>query len=368
MLTKIYVDNYRCLVNFELDLGKLSIILGPNGGGKSTLFDVLRNIRRLLIDNAKVGEVFPATETTAWTNIHQQTFELHLQSSEGAYIYCLVVAHNPEIQKQRIERESLLFEGRPLFEFSMGDVKLYDDNHHPGPEYPFDWSVSALATITPRGNNARLTWFKVWFEKLFIISLHPKNINSATAEESAWLNHDGTNFASWYRYITQEYQDKAFILTEELRRILPGFHSFKLELAGTQRLLKVGFAEDNERSSPLYFDFRQLSDGQRVLIVLYSILHGLRNLGNSLYLDEPENYVSLDEIQPWLMELKDACEDGFVQAVLISHHPELIDYLAPECGRWIERTALTSSRVKALPQAHESGLRLSELIARGWVG
>ena len=45
MLTRIYVDNFRCLVNFECYLGAQQLILGGSGAGKSTLFDVLGLLR-----------------------------------------------------------------------------------------------------------------------------------------------------------------------------------------------------------------------------------------------------------------------------------------------------------------------------------
>ncbi|MBU0736407.1 MAG: AAA family ATPase [Proteobacteria bacterium] len=366
MLKRLYANNYRCLVNFEIDLDRLTLLVGPNGGGKSTLFDLLYGVRRLIVDNAKINDIFPPEDLTAWVKNFEQTFELDVQGEEGLFSYKLVISHNPDIKKQRIELEYLLLDGKPLFEFKEGEVQLYHDDHKPGPKYPFDWSVSALATIAPRPDNKKLTWFKEWIDKLFIVSLQPKTMTSVTEEESNWLNRDGVNFASWYRYISQEHQDKIFRLTQQLRETIPGFHAFKLEQAGKHRILKVGFANGNENDSPIYFDFEQLSDGQRVIIVLYALLLGLQDLGHSVFIDEPENYVSLPEIQPWLMELNDACGEGLPQAVLISHHPELIDYLGPECGKWIERDPLGPGRVKKLPDQIDNGLKLSEQIARGW--
>ncbi|MBU0987342.1 MAG: ATP-binding protein [Proteobacteria bacterium] len=366
MLKRLYANNYRCLVNFEINFDELTLLVGPNGGGKSTLFDLLYKIRQLIVDNAKVGEVFPPEDLTAWVNKSEQSFELDVQGEDGLFSYKLVISHNPDIKKQGVEFEHLLLDGKPLFEFKQGEVKLYHDDHKPGPEYSFDWSVSALATIVSRPDNKKLTWFKEWVEMMFIVSLQPKSMTSETAEECSWLNRDGTNFASWYRYISQEHQDKIFKLTKQLRDTIPGFHAFKLEQAGKHRILKVGFSSGNENTAQIYFDFEQLSDGQRVMIVLYSLLLGLQDMGHTVFIDEPENYVSLPEIQPWLMELNDACGDGFPQAVLISHHPELIDYLGPESGKWLERDPLGPTRIKKLPEKIEKGLKLSEQIARGW--
>ncbi len=366
MLKRLYADNYRCLVNFEINFDELTLLVGPNGGGKSTLFDLLYKIRHLIVDNAKVGEVFSPEDITAWVNKSEQSFELDVQGEDGLFSYKLVISHNPDIKKQRVEFEHLLLNGKPLFEFKQGEVKLYHDNHKPGPEYSFDWSVSALATIVSRPDNKKLTWFKEWVQMMFIVSLQPKSMTSETAEESNWLNRDGTNFASWYRYISQEHQDKIFKLTEQLRDTIPGFHAFKLEQAGKHRILKVGFSSKDQNASQHYFDFEQLSDGQRVMIVLYSLLLGLQDMGHTVFIDEPENYVSLPEIQPWLMELNDACGEGFPQAVLISHHPELIDYFGPESGKWLERDPLGPTRIKKLPEKIEKGLKLSAQIARGW--
>jgi len=366
MLKRPYADNYRCLVNFEINFDELALLVGPNGGGKSTLFDLLYNIRHLIADNAKVGEVFPPEDLTAWVNKSEQSFELDVQGEDGLFSYKLIISHNPDIKKQRVEFEHLLLDGKPLFEFKQGEVKLYHDDHKPGPEYSFDWSVSALATIVSRPDNKKLTWFKEWVQMIFVVTLQPKSMTSETAEESNWLNRDGTNFASWYRYISQEHQDKIFKLTKQLRETIPGFHAFKLEQAGKHRILKVGFSKGDENNSPLYFDFEQLSDGQRVMIVLYALLLGLQDMGHTVFIDEPENYVALPEIQPWLMELNDACGDGFPQAVIISHHPELIDYLGPESGKWLERDPLGPTRVKKLPEKFDKGLNLSGQIARGW--
>ena len=171
MLKRLYANNYRCLVNFEISFDELTLLVGPNGGGKSTLFDILYGVRHLIENNAKISSIFSHEDLTAWVKNFEQTFELDVRGTEGLFSYKLVISHNPDIKKQRIELEHLLLDGKPLFEFKQGEVQLYHDDHVPGPKYSFDWSVSALATIAPRADNKKLTWFKEWAEKLFILSL-----------------------------------------------------------------------------------------------------------------------------------------------------------------------------------------------------
>ena len=88
MLKRLYANNYRCLVNFDINFEKLTLLAGPNGGGKSTLFDLLFGIRRLIVDNARVNDAFPPEDLTAWVNKNEQSFELDIQGENG--LFCRV--------------------------------------------------------------------------------------------------------------------------------------------------------------------------------------------------------------------------------------------------------------------------------------
>ena len=89
--------------------------------------------------------------------------------------------------------------------------------------------------------------------------------------------------------------------------------------------------------------------------------------GSALFIDEPDNYVALAEIQPWLTDLAEACGEVLPQAVLCSHHPELIDYLGGDRGLLLEREASGAATARR-PEGHlfEDGLKFSEVVARGW--
>lgn len=49
------------------------------------------------------------------------------------------------------------------------------------------------------------------------------------------------------------------------------------------------------------YSLSELSDGQRYLLALYMILHFLMAKGHTVFIDEPDNFISLREIQPWLL-------------------------------------------------------------------
>ncbi len=369
MLTRIYVDNYKSLVNFELKIGSVNLFLGPNGTGKSSIFEVLRQLRAFISGENKIHELFDDSTRTRWQTSRVQTFELVFKGKQGLFEYQLVVEHHESGQKARVKHEGLSLDGNPLLRFEQGEVQMYHDDFSAGPQYPFDWSLSALGSIFPRPDNTHLTWFKARVKKLVIAQSIPVLMLSESSQEEPVPGNHLQNFVSWYRYISQEDQGLALDVITALRKVLPGFDRFGFEAFGEKnRRLKVYFAHaTGEKSEPSYA-FDELSDGQKNLIALYTMLIAAQKHAYILCLDEPENFLALPEIRPWLVELYDLCDEGKIQALLISHHPEMIDYLlASPIGYWFERQDNLATRVKPITAEGNGGLSVSELIARGWL-
>jgi predicted ATPase len=366
MLKRLYVDNFRCLVNFELRFDRVNLLLGGNGSGKTSVFAVLYRLQQFLAGNYKTRQAFPARSLTRWQANDLQRFELELQSGDSVYAYSLVIEHDADRRNVRTRSEILLHEGEKLFHSENGTVALYRDNHAPGPVYPFNWSLSGVGMLEPSDDNKKLTRFRNEMQKIIIASPHPWSMTPASVEDDNILSRHMENFVSWYRFHSQEHQGAVLKLFQELKEVIPGFDSFSLKEAGEAKVLKVLFDAPGSQKRPMAFDFSELSDGQKVLAALYALLFLLKDEGYSLFLDEPDNFVALREIQPWLTALMDACGDSIEQAILISHHPEIIDHLALRSGRWFDRDNNGPARVTHHPKAQVEGLTASETVARGW--
>jgi len=66
MLKRIYIDNFRGLVDFDLSVDQINLFLGPNSSGKSTVFDALRKIQAFVIGDDKVSALFEPNDLTRW--------------------------------------------------------------------------------------------------------------------------------------------------------------------------------------------------------------------------------------------------------------------------------------------------------------
>lgn len=213
-----------------------------------------------------------------------------------------------------------------------------------------------------RPENQKLIGFRERLRNVQIVTVDPWAMKPESEREESELAWDMRNFVSWYRHVRQERSRQQEPFFEDLRAVIGGFEDLPVKQAGeTTRVMRL---ETRVAGRPCHLAWRELSEGQRVLIGLYALLHWAVGPGRTLVVDEPENFVALPEIQPWLTALFDQVTDHGAQAILVSHHPEVKDYLAVEHGLVFERQD-GPTRVKAWP-ASDTGLRPSELSARGW--
>ncbi|NCO37900.1 MAG: ATP-binding protein [Armatimonadetes bacterium] len=159
-LKRLYVDNYKCLVNFDLRFDRLSLLLGQNGSGKPSVLEALAKVRRFIVDQANTDSVFPHGSLTRWQESRLQRFEIEVESDEGDYTYKLVIEHEVDRNRSRVDLAELSLSGRPLFEFRQGEAQLYHDDFTQGPKHPFDWRQSGVGFPQPRHGNKKLIWFR----------------------------------------------------------------------------------------------------------------------------------------------------------------------------------------------------------------
>ena len=135
-------------------------------------------------------------------------------------------------------------------------MHLFRDDHRPGPVFTSDWSESALARVVPAQDNRRLSGFLEFIRSIVVCRLHPPAFRTDVDGESSVLSVDGANFGAWYRSVLQEHPHLAVAFNHALGDVIDG-------------------------------------------IALYGLLHLARGPATSVFVDEPDNYLTLAEIQPW---------------------------------------------------------------------
>ncbi|HEY4118607.1 MAG TPA: AAA family ATPase, partial [Byssovorax sp.] len=370
MLKRLDVDNYRTLVDFSLEPPATSVLVGENGTGKTAIWEVLAALQDILVHGAAVEDTFKPTTVTRWGSSNDQTIRIELERPDGdPFRYELVVRHDREKQRVAIAKESLHVGAQLLFDSGPQGVHLYGDKPTKGnaaarAKIPFRRSRSFISELEPRADNKLTVAFRELVASIWLLKLDPPRMASVSKAEETWLERDGTNFAGWYRDFAQREEDKTTALRDELGAVLHGFVRFKNELAGgTARELRVICRTPEGEDYPVTFE--ELSDGQRSLVVLYALLHAVLPGPALLVLDEPENFVALAEIEPWLVAFNSAAEGRSWQRIVISHNPALIDFMAADMALEATRERGGPTRVAPLEIDLSEGLRASEILALG---
>ncbi len=367
MLTRLYVHNYRCLVNFEFKPQQVQLLLGANGSGKTTVMDVIDGLRRVAIEGVRLDQpapTFGAGTKTRWLTEKSQRFEIDVDGNGGTYSYRLTIDEIGAAQVPRVQREELLFDAKPLFRFIEGAIELFSDhqNVQPGAEFNSDWHRSGLSVVSPNVHNKKLTWFKQWLNNCWCFQINPWAILSRSDAESKHPNRYLSNLADWFRHLAQESPSSVAETVGELRKIIPGLKDLVATEAGMDvRVIQARLTTPDAHTHAMALG--ELSEGQRALIGLFLI--GCNRASDStLFIDEPENFLALAEIQPWLLWIQDQVLDAGGQLLLSSHHPELINQLARNAVI-LDRSDGTHAQLKPFPP-DTAGLEPAELLARGW--
>lgn len=363
MLTRVYIDNFLCFVNFEYKPEKKQLLLGPNGSGKSSILTAIRYLKQFV-----KGEESPFTQSTRtrWQDRPLQVFEIDARLDKGNYRYRVDIRFAPETRQQSVESERLTVDGAPVFELAKGEILFFPTDTAQTTAVPFRTAKSALHLS--QLSNPKVRRFVEWMESslhCFSIDAYPSAMDERADKEEPEPDYELENFAGWYRHLVQAQPDDNVRFLNSMREALKGFEALRFapDEDGTRRLW-ADFSASNKKN--VAYSISELSEGQRYLLALYMILHFRISKGFTVFIDEPDNFISLREIQPWLLAAEQAVEDSGGQLILISHHPELLDQWAMSHGLRFLREGNAQVRTEKFKADPEGSLLPSELIARGW--
>ena len=367
MITRLYANNFRCLVAFEVKFDPFAVLCGANGAGKSSVFDALRLLRNLGTGDALLGgsgeNDVTRLEFTEWLDSRVQEFELGLRVGGHEFEYVIHIEQTNDNERPRVIREKALCDGQPLFERDLDGVRFLRADGNQA-FFPLDWRQAALSAIQPRGIHLdKLTLLQEEMARLLILRPNPRSMERESKAEARHPDLSLINLTSWYRSLYQE-QEWSDALREALREVWPDFRSFKLVDVGINtKALQLRFEGESSKQTLLFCE--QLSDGERALIALYMVRAALETGAvRTVTIDEPDNFIGLPELQPWVLSIRELLGKNR-QLLLISHHPEILSNSGEANGRYLWRDNHTSP-TRIGPLKVPEGMTTGEAIARGW--
>jgi len=246
-------------------------------------------------------------------------------------------------------------------------VQLSGPELYEGPRQSLPLETTKSALHLSQLSNSHVRRFVEWMKTVhcFRIDAYPSAMDESADKEEPDPDDELQNLAGWYRYLLQTHPDENVKFLASIKEALKGFHAlrFSSDEDGTRRLRADFWGPKREKVNYSIFE---LSEGQRCLLALYMILHFLIVKGHTVFIDEPDNFIALREIQPWLLTAEEAVEDHNGQLILISHHPEILNQWASAHGLRFFREENGHVRTENFKADPNGDLQPSELIARGF--
>ena len=361
MLTRVYIDNFRSFQNFEYKPAKKQLLLGANGSGKTSLLEAIRRLKSFVNGDANV---FTQSTRTRWIDSPAQVFELEAELDNKRYEYRLQLGYAELTKEQTVAFERLTVDGDTVFQLADGKIRFFPSESE-SVAVPLQTNRSALPlSVLSNGDVRRFVEWLSNHVHCFDIDPYPGQMEETADSEDREPDFELNNLAGWYRSLVTTNPDENVKFIESLKRCLDGFLTLKFSSQEDgARQLRAEFTSPTKRR--VSYSISELSEGQRCLVSLYMILHFRIERGDTVFVDEPDNFIALREIQPWLLSAEEAVEDHNGQLILVSHHPETLNQWARLHGLRFFREQNGQARTERF-SSEETNLQPSEVIARGW--
>ena len=362
VIRRLYIHNYRCLENFDLPISdKPSVLLiGKNGSGKTTVGLALEVLQKIARGTNRVGELvrprdFPLGRTDA-----PMRFEIEVQLKGKLYAYSVAFELPTAFKELRVSDESLRVDDQTIYSRKIADVVLPRSSRDREAKFSIDWHLVALPIIQQSSDKDPIAIFRAWLGKMIIIRPIPSMIRGLSDTETLQPNSEVTDFAAWFSGLVA-YAPAAYArIAEYLRRVMPDLSDIQNpQVAPDSRSLTVRYASDQGTVS---IPFDDLSDGEKCFMISALVLASNQVFDSVFcFWDEPDNYLALDEVGHFTMELRKTFEKRG-QLIATSHNPETIrrfsdentlvlyrrNHLEPTVARPLSDFQIKGDRISAL--------------------
>lgn len=372
MIRRLYINNYRCLENFELPIsGHSSVLLiGKNGAGKTTVGFALEVLQRIARGTNRVGDLVGPHDLARGRTDIPMRFEIEVALAESIYTYSVAFEFPKGFRELRVFEESLAVDGEPIYTRELAQVDLRRIDGDTAARFRIDWHVVALPIVQRQSAGDPLNVFREWLEKMLILRPVPSLIRGESEQQTLKPNARVTDLAAWFSGIVALAPSAYSKMHEYLKDVMPDLRDVKnLPTGKESRSLVVQFSSAQASTT---FPLEDLSDGEKSFMICALVVATAEVNGPLLcFWDDPDNYLAPSEVGHSVVALRKAFENNG-QFIATSHDPEAIRRFSDENTFFFYRKShLEPTVARPIEEVRASGELKGDLIGaliRGDVG
>ncbi len=331
MIKRIYIHNFRCLENFELQLALMpsSLLIGRNGAGKSTVGFALQMLQSIARGTNRVGSLVSTGDFARGRSDVPIRFEIEVTLGGKAYEYTIAFELPVGFKEVRVAEERLACDGLDIYSRDKAQVVLARTSSAGEARFLVDWHLVALPLIQEQNESDPLRIFKTWLARVLILAPYPEAITGDSERGSLTPDRKVSNFGEWFSGLLAHSPAAYSRIDQFIKQVMADFEDIQNPNTGKEsRSLLVQYQVE---SATLSLPFASLSDGEKCLFICALVLASNAAYGPLLcFWDEPDNYLSLSEVGHFVMELRRAFQNKGGQLIVTSHNPEAIRQFSDE--------------------------------------
>ncbi len=371
MLRRLRIDNFKSLINIEVQPSAVNLLIGRNNSGKTNLCQALCFLSTSVqtpLDHAAATVADPWTLTNTYLKRDLMTFEVEcdLDGPDGVltFDYTLVLRASAAPHAGPLGRELVVSDerlsvsggifgsGARLLENQSGAVRLlHEGRHAAGMEDAFVETTAPtngtmLQRLYDRQHNGAANGFKDYLASWRYYDFEPCRLRDAQSTVPAVLMPDGANMSLLlYQLKTMRERDYRRLL-DLVREIEPKLDALNFVPPSQESVFMFMADQQNNIFTP-----RALSNGTLRYLALAYVLLFEASEPRIVLIEEPENGLHVGHLKR-LLSLVPSGDQAGGQVIFTSHSPYFIDLFDEHLdGLLLARSAGTHSEiVKPAPE------------------
>ncbi|MCP5047151.1 MAG: AAA family ATPase [bacterium] len=338
MITSVYIDNFKALNQFSIHLNPLTVLIGSNGSGKSTILqaiDMMCSLAKVDIRNYIDERKWAMSDLKSYLNSKQHitfraTFLLEV-SRKIENIQWEIVLH-PEKERETIQlvEESIfsITRNKTLLKMDSNGFERYNEEKKETEHFPaLGLSLSLLSSIDVDKDHKTfpaLTALKSFAQGLDSFDLlSTERIRSGYRGKTDSIGKRGEKLAGFLHSLEGEQKER---LNRRLKKYVPFINGIDTIVKKESGHIEMNIAESFRGQSPsANINAIHSSDGILRLIAI-SALAEIEKEKGVILLDEIE-----DGINPYLAadlvnDLKEIPGKSQRQVIVTTHSSVLLDF------------------------------------------
>ena len=340
-IKSIYVNNFKSLVDFKINLAKFNCLIGLNGSGKSTFLQFMDFLAQLMKGDIKnwlrrrEWDTYDCVSKSTAKPIIQ--FQVEFVSDNNQY-GCWSATYHCDLLY--CVEEEVICNGKKLYvenfdENEIGSYQFRETKDSTVSDIAFQYEGSILSVLKEKRITDAFVAIKNFICDIMSCDLLAPNFlrKGSYLEKSDNIGMCGEDLAAFLWSFSDEKRDE---LSEKLKTVFPQIRHIVLIDDNPPHLppknnprKELAFIEFHNRKSGNKADFiyaNQINDG---FLRLVAFLSQMETKSSILLFDEIENGINPELVDFLLKELVNAKQ----QIVVTTHSPLFLNYLEDDTAR-----------------------------------